>query len=216
MTFVKPIGGAAALGMAMLIAAGLAAPPAQAAYTVTLAQVGSNVVATGSGTLDLTGLSSLGTADTIHGMSPHSGDIITGLAGLRLVDAYTGFTGPASFGSGGETFADGGSGDTVGIFDENDVLFVPAGYVSGSALTDASTYAGQTFTTLGVTSGTYIWTWGAVATADDSFTLDVVPEPSGVLLLALPLGLVALLAARPRRAPHNARVCRDIVPSLAS
>jgi hypothetical protein len=45
---------------AMLIGAGLSAP-AQAAYTVTLAQVGTSVVATGSGTLDLTGLSYLET-----------------------------------------------------------------------------------------------------------------------------------------------------------
>ena len=41
-----------AFGVALLIGAGLAAP-AQAAYTVTLPQVGSNVVATGSGTIDL-------------------------------------------------------------------------------------------------------------------------------------------------------------------
>jgi hypothetical protein len=48
---------AAALGVAMLIGGGVSAQPAQAAYTVTLEQMGSNVVATGSGTIDLTGLS---------------------------------------------------------------------------------------------------------------------------------------------------------------
>jgi hypothetical protein len=49
MTFVKQIGGAVALGAAMLIGAGLSAPPAQAAYTLTLEQVGSNVFATDAG-----------------------------------------------------------------------------------------------------------------------------------------------------------------------
>ncbi len=40
--------------------------------------------------------------------------------------------------------------------------------------------------------------------ADDTFTLDIpaaaVPEPASILLLALPLGLVLLLAARHRAA----------------
>ena len=55
-TFVKQIGGAAAIGAAMIIGSGLCAPPAQAGYTVTLTQVGSNVVATGIGTIDTTDL----------------------------------------------------------------------------------------------------------------------------------------------------------------
>ena len=38
-------------------------------------------------------------------------------------------------------------------------------------------------------------TLGSGATAD-SFTFDIVPEPSNLALLALPLGLVLLLAAR--------------------
>lgn len=41
----------------MLVGAGLSAPPAQAGYLVTLTQQGSDVVATGSGTIDLTDLS---------------------------------------------------------------------------------------------------------------------------------------------------------------
>jgi hypothetical protein len=57
MTFVKVITVAAALGIALLIGGGLCAPPAQAGYIVTLTQQGANVVATGSGTIDTTGLS---------------------------------------------------------------------------------------------------------------------------------------------------------------
>ena len=56
MTLVKHMAGATALGVAMLIGCGLCAPPAQAGYMVTLEQVGTDVVATGSGTIDLTGL----------------------------------------------------------------------------------------------------------------------------------------------------------------
>jgi hypothetical protein len=81
---------------------------------------------------------------------------------------------------------------------------VPPSYMSGSLLSDTSTYDNQTFVSLGVTPGTYEWTWGSGADAD-SFTLDVpaVPEPASIALLALPLGLFMLLTARhrPPRAP---------------
>jgi hypothetical protein len=52
----KRLGGAA-LGAAVAIGLGLSVIPAQAAFVVTLAQEADDVVATGSGTLDLTDLS---------------------------------------------------------------------------------------------------------------------------------------------------------------
>ena len=47
---------AAAISVAMVTGYGLSAPPAQAGYVVDLTQQGANVVATGSGPIDLTGL----------------------------------------------------------------------------------------------------------------------------------------------------------------
>ena len=55
---------------------------------------------------------------------------------------------------------------------------MPAGYHSGDALSDAMTFDKATFTSLGVTPGTYKWTWGSGADAD-SFTLDIV-APSAI------------------------------------
>jgi hypothetical protein len=76
------------------------------------------------------------------------------------------------------------------------------GYLSGNPLLDTSTYDNATFASLGVMPGTYEWTWGTGA--NQNFTLQIgpaaaVPEPSSLLLLALPLGFVMLLAARHRR-----------------
>jgi hypothetical protein len=100
----------------------------------------------------------------------------------------------------GLTFADSGSGDFVGVFDGAD-LVVPSGYSSGT-LSDTSIYHNATFTSLGVTPGAYVWTWGTGEDAD-SFTLDIKaakagPEPASLTVLAL--GLAGLgMALRTRR-----------------
>jgi hypothetical protein len=129
MTFVKQIGCAAA---AMLIGCGLSGLPAQAGYIVTLTEQGSNVVASGSGTLDLTGLSPTlpGENTSQAGINPAAGLINTGPTTATPVDLYTGTTGPTSFGGGSFTPASSGGRDPVNIQGSNDILVVPAGYVS--------------------------------------------------------------------------------------
>src|SRR4051812_21491084 len=102
MTFLKRIAGAAALGAAML-GSSLISSPVQAGYVVTLQEVGSDVVATGSGPIDLTGLSPAGYGSSLTGITPFSGYILTGPAfpPPASFDIYTGLIGPASFGSSG-------------------------------------------------------------------------------------------------------------------
>ena len=79
---------------------------------------------------------------------------------------------------------------------------MPSGYVSG-ALSGTATYSAQTFASLGLTPGTYVWTWGTGADAD-SLTLQIgpaaaAPEPASLPLLAA--GLTGLgMVLRRRRA----------------
>jgi hypothetical protein len=91
--------------LAMATAVALTPLAAQAGYVATLAQAESNVLATGSGTIDLAGLtfSGLGSAD--GAIEPSAGVIITGPESGGLVGGYTGLTEPASFGKGSATFA---------------------------------------------------------------------------------------------------------------
>src|SRR6516162_5994902 len=130
--------------------------PAQA-YTVTLEQVGSNVVATGSGPINLTGLTFDGTSSGgTTGITPNLGGIFTGPTSGLMADVYLGVSGPSNFGSGNATLASSGSGDLVGLFGIGGSLSVPAGYVSGAPLSDSMTFDNATFTSLGATPGTYV------------------------------------------------------------
>jgi hypothetical protein len=189
------------LGTAALALSTQLASPAQAAYVVSLEQVGANVVASGSGTLDLASLSSRGVDPSFSGVTPSVGDIDTGQSPAST-PVYGGFTGPTSFGSRrSTTFSSSDTGDHVGIEGATKQLFVPPGYVSGNPLLDTSTYDTQTLSSLGVTPGTYEWTWGTGATAD-SFTLQIgpvaaVPEPASLPLLVMGLaGLGVVLRTR--------------------
>jgi hypothetical protein len=195
MAFMKWVAGAAALGAAMLVS--LFTPSAQAAYIVALTQQGSNVVATGSGTIDLAGLSSYAVGTDRANVAPFGGGIATGPATPVPMDLYTGVTGPTSFGSGGETLASSGSGDIVALYGLSQFLEVPAGYASGNPLSDTATYDNQTFASFDATPGTYVWTWGSGADAD-SFMLQIggpassVPEPATALLFGIPLAVLVL------------------------
>jgi len=164
---------------------------AQAGYTVRLQQVGPDVVATGSGAINLHGLTFYGSSSqnpAIQSISVfpssrgHGASIYTGPTSSS-VDSYYGASGPTSFARGGKS-ASSGSGDMVGIsagsFDGDYFCFlsVPAGYVSGNALSDTAIYGGTTLATMGVTPGTYVWTWGTGA--NKNFTLQIpffVPPP---------------------------------------
>jgi hypothetical protein len=175
---------------------------AQANYIVRLQQVGPNVVATGSGAFDLTGLTVHPRGFSTTLIKPFLGNIVTGIS--ARCDVYgTTITGPNSFGTGTETLADNGTGGLVGILfngGHEPFLLVPVGYVSGTALSDSSTYNSATFASLGVTPGTYVWTWGT-GLPNQNFTLQIglgVPPPvpdggSTVSLLGCALlGLAAL------------------------
>ena len=171
------------------------------AYTVTLEQMGADVVANGSGAINLTGLVFFGSGSFfITTLVPSLGRITTGPppSGIGSVDLYRVFSGPANFGSGSQHNATESlsSGNFVGIQASVNELFVPHGYISNSALSSSATWTGATFASLGVTPGTYVWTWGT-GLPNQNFTLIIggVPD-SGTTVSLLGCALLGLAALR--------------------
>lgn len=185
-----------------LIVLGLLSP-ACAAFVVVMQQEGSDVVAKGSGSLDTAALSFTGTGTGYEtGVWPSNGYVGLGPDGDSTpFDQYLGtILGPGNFGGGGPTLPTSGSGDLVFTGGSTTGgLIVPEGYGSGDPLSDTVTFAGSTYSSLGITPGTYTWTWGSGRTAD-SFTLEInnVPEPASLAALGVPAAMCLLRRRRTR------------------
>jgi len=158
-----------------------------ASVVVNIAQVGNDVVATGSGSFNLGALTSNGNFPASPRISALTGVALIGSGPASSV--YGSIVGPTSFGGGSPTSANFYSGDRFGIWGAGHFIFVPNGYTSGTLLNATATWTNKNFTTLGITPGTYTWTWGSGGNAD-SFTLATVPEPSTYVLLSIALGAV--------------------------
>ena len=115
----------------------------------------------------------------------------------------THFAGPTSFGPSGPSRSDDRNGDLFGDVGSLGYLEVPFNYTSGTLLSATDAFTGATFSSLGLTPGTYTWTWGTGANAD-FLTVNIgtasVPEPTSLMMLGT--GTLTMLgyARRRRRA----------------
>jgi hypothetical protein len=101
------------------------------AVVINIVESGGNVVATGSGTINLVGLTFSGS------ITAASSGIAPSIAAISMapgqIDDHTGLVGPTSFGNGGVSLGS-GSGDAFGVSGSGGQLSVPAGYTSGNQL----------------------------------------------------------------------------------
>lgn len=182
----------------LLGAVAMAAAPSQAAITITAMEMDGNVIfATDGGALDLSAWTFQNVQNAATAIAP-SGGVIQLASGDS--DVYVGavnFVAPSPFGSGAVSFAsDSSITDNVGILSVGG-LIVPLGYQSNDPIAAGSmTFAGD-YGTLGITPGTYTWSWGnAEMQTADTFTLEVKPSsvPDGgstALLGAIAFGSLA-------------------------
>lgn len=190
--------------MLVLILGTLACGVASATpFVIKFAEQGSDVVATGSGAVDLTGLTYGGINRPNGTWLVAVGPILTMEDGVSSMDSYFGATGPTDLGPGNfsavGTF---GGGDNVSVIGTSFLL--PLGYVSGSPLANSATWGSATFASLGVTPGSYVWTWGSGA--EQSITIQIgdvpvnrVPEPPALGVFGLSVLLVGMFAGFRRR-----------------
>jgi hypothetical protein len=134
-------------------------------FNVTISQVGNDVVWSGSGSFNLTALTSAGPSNTGAGYA--SNQAIWAIGPGAPVDTYIGtITYPLTFGTNavGVTSA---SGSTFGILQGGSgrSLYVPSGYVSNTNISGTATYINTTIAGAGLTPGTYTWSWGSGANA---------------------------------------------------
>ena len=181
---------------------------ARAGYTVHVTESGGNVIAQGSGTLDVKDLTLVSGGQfppTFNpSLDPQTGEMIFGSTdtGYKYDRRQGSIAGPSGFGPGGLHTADQGSGDYTGLLGGD--LIVPYAYQSGSSLFASASWQGATFSSLGLTPGTYTWTWGTGEHAD-FLTLKIgdgtVPEPASLLMMGM--GLVGVASFARRRCPRT-------------
>ena len=134
-------------------------------FNVSISQVGLDVVWSGSGKFNLGALSFLGNPNI--GAGYQANQAIWAIGPNVTIDQYQGtITYPASFGTGG-TPVTSSSGSTFGILPGGSgrTLYVPSGYTSNTTITGSATYANTTISAMGLSGGTYTWSWGSGGTA---------------------------------------------------
>lgn len=173
-------------------------PSSRGEFVITFSQVGDNVAANGTGTLDTTDLTLRGFIPSVPFEDPSDGIVVVGRSPSLLL-VYTGIAGPSEFGTGAFTLADSGSGAPVGVDAALSAVLVPWDYKSGSTLSDSMAFENTTISDLGLTPGTYKWTWGSGADADSLTEIvpaaNLDPEPSSLILAGTALGFAGLCMA---------------------
>lgn len=186
-----------ALMLAALLAPAATPRHADAALIIDFFQDGANVLAYGQGTLNLASLTATGGINATSQVQGATATAIIGSTSGAPVDFYSGsVNGPISFGTDVTTyFASSGTGLTFGILGTPGLIVVPRGYTSGTFLAAGDVFAGQTFASLGLNQGSYLYSFGSGANAD-TITVNVgaVPEPASLAMLAV--GLVGARAWR--------------------
>jgi hypothetical protein len=138
-------------------------------FNVTITQVGSDVVWSGSGSFNLTDLTLVGSAP--NSCSGFAANQAIWIAGAPNPPGETGqqyegdsLTYPTTFAlgtqSGEPSYATGSMFGVVWGGVSGRTIIVPDGYVTGTTISGSTTYSGKTIVDMGLATGTYTWSWG--------------------------------------------------------
>ena len=165
----------------LLLVLMVVASAANAAVIVTIEESGGDVVATAVGSLDVSGATSCGPVTVpalLEFNAPDDYAYLIGPSGGAAGSACLGLvfsTAQSLYGSAFSTFPDSGTGGRFGVeVSASSQVYLPAGYVSGTAISASSTWAGQSLADLNLTPGTYLFDYGS-----DRITFNVVDPSTG-------------------------------------
>lgn len=148
------------------------ASAASSAFTVTVTQVGPNVVWSGTGSFDLTGLTLSG--NILMGAGFNANLAVWAIGPQASSSVYTGIDSgfPANFGNNGIGVSS-TVGSTFGILNtnvgNNRTLVVPLGYTSNTVISGSATYNNITIADF-LYTGSYVWTWNS---GSNSLTMNI-------------------------------------------
>jgi hypothetical protein len=168
--------------MGGLVATGVS----NAAMTVNISESGGNVTASFSGSINTAALTS--SPQTFQNiLYPQGAFVVMGEQGSNALTStnnrFTGISGPTSWGSGGSAGQPNAwTGDIFAVYGAGPDILLPTGYTSGNSISGSSTWSGS-LSSLGLTSGTYTYTWGTGGTAD-TLTVNIGSAPSSVPTLS--------------------------------
>ncbi|MDF2232110.1 VPLPA-CTERM sorting domain-containing protein [Albimonas sp. CAU 1670] len=182
-----------------------AAQPAAASAVFTIQEVGADVVASWSGSLDTTTLTFSGSGTgTVGGMNPGTGTLVA------QVGDFDSYVAPdwVSFGTGSLIFANSIEGVNFGMLDGADVssvneLQIATGYVPGTSFSGSMTFLGATLAGLGLVAGSYVNTLENLETITVTILPSsnaAVPLPAAAPLLIGGVGALAFASRRRRSA----------------
>jgi hypothetical protein len=175
--------------------------PADAAVIINIVQDGSNVVATGSGSIDTADLTSAGFGGNQAGLYAPTAGVLFGPSpsGLIIGQRYQGISGPSSFSQTSFIYygPSSASGDVFGVDGADGILNVPGIYNSNSPLSATEIWDNTSLSGMGLAPGTYVYTWGSGADADTlTVNISAVPEPSTWTMMILGFCGLGFLAYR--------------------
>ncbi|MDF7807787.1 PEP-CTERM sorting domain-containing protein [Pontiellaceae bacterium B12219] len=151
-----------------------------AGIIVNLVEQGSDVVATATGSLDMsafnpTGSSNPGTVSSYMWLDIGSAMTFGGTGGNDFYTADTLIGPESSMGTGGYLGAStADTGTTIGWYGQS--LTIGSDYVSGASIDREMTFSNASFNSLGLNEGSYVWTFTTDGNTE-TYTVNV-PEPA--------------------------------------
>ena len=155
--------------------------------SISIVEVGADVVATVSGAIDLSGLTSSFTQGVVDGINGGGGgELKFSNNTLTRYDGMASGVAQGAFGlnqlTPGDTLSINNEFAFLGLTSANPLLLVDSGYVSNTSISGTLTFLSTDLSTMGLTIGSYSWSWnGGLNTLSLEIGSSPTPTPTATV-----------------------------------